>query len=266
MAGRLRILHVTDPHLHADPETELYGVKTDVSFRAILDDAVGAAADQYDAILATGDIVEDCSPEGYRRFRELMEPIPVPVLCVPGNHDDPGLMFDLFDGRNISCCASRDIGDWRFIMLNSHMDGEDGGMLADAELQRLERELDSSRHHNVMIGVHHQPVDMGSAWLDGYGLQNAAMFMATLARHENVRAVVWGHVHQASDRRHEGIRLISTPSTCAQFTPGTERCVMDVLPPGYRSIELSADGDITTTVHWLDDWDVDERPPDSRQT
>jgi Icc protein len=58
--------------------------------------------------------------------------------------------------------------------------------------------------------------------------------------------------------------VLATPSTCAQFTPLTEHCVMDLRPPGYRWLELLPDGQVRTEVRWLQDWEVAERPPDDR--
>lgn len=261
----LTVLHVTDLHLHADPATELYGVRTDHSFRAVMERAARADGWPPDVVLVTGDLVEDRSREGYERFRSIMHPLGVPVLSLPGNHDDPELMARLLDDGEFSFCAGRDLGDWRFVMLNSHVPGFDGGELGDSELARLEAQLSAAADQHVLVAVHHQPLDMGSAWLDGYGIRNAPAFRETLSRHRNVRAVLWGHVHQASDREHDGMRMLSTPSTCAQFTPGTETCVMDIRPPGFRELQLWADGTMETGVVWLVDWIVRERPSDSRQ-
>ncbi|HSG64326.1 MAG TPA: phosphodiesterase, partial [Gammaproteobacteria bacterium] len=61
-----------------------------------------------------------------------------------------------------------------------------------------------------------------------------------------------GHVHQASDRHRGEIRLLSTPSTCAQFLPGHDFFALDNRPPGCRWITLLHDGRIETALDWLD--------------
>lgn len=61
----LKLLHITDLHLYADPAAEIYGVQTDVSFRAVLESALSDDQWQPDAVLITGDLVEDCSRAGY---------------------------------------------------------------------------------------------------------------------------------------------------------------------------------------------------------
>jgi len=59
-------------------------------------------------------------------------------------------------------------------------------------------------------------------------------------------------VHQASDRRRKGVRLMSTPSTCSQFRPNSDDFALDSRSPGYRWLNLSASGAIETEVIWLD--------------
>jgi Icc protein len=130
--------------------------------------------------------------------------------------------------------------------------GEDEVQLAVRELERLDAELRTLQDVPVLVCLHHPPVPVGSAWLDGVGLLNGDAFLDSISRHANVRCVLAGHVHQAFDTVRRGVRFLATPSTCAQFTPGTERCVMDRRPPGYRWIELHADGSFDTEVGWLD--------------
>jgi Icc protein len=92
---------------------------------------------------------------------------------------------------------------------------------------------------------------MGSAWLDGVGLRDGDRLMAIVDRHPQVRAIVWGHVHQASDSTHGKVRLLSAPSTCAQFLPNNPYFALDDRPPGYRWLELHPDGSVKTSVAWL---------------
>jgi Icc protein len=71
---------------------------------------------------------------------------------------------------------------------------------------------------------------------------------AVTDRHSCVRAMAWGHVHQAFEGRRHGVRLFGTPSTCAQFLPGAEQFALDPTPPGYRRFTLRADGTLDSEV------------------
>ena len=97
----IRLLHVTDPHLYADVDREIYGVVTDASFRAVLKHAFASAPGPVDAILATGDLAEDESAAAYQRIAAMMSAYDVPVFCLPGNHDDSGLMVEILGAEQI---------------------------------------------------------------------------------------------------------------------------------------------------------------------
>jgi Icc protein len=100
--------------------------------------------------------------------------------------------------------------------------------------------------------LHHHPVEMGSRWLDGIGLANAGEFWRVIDSHTHVRGIVWGHVHQEYDGERNGVRLLGTPSTCAQFLPKSDRYAVDSRPPAYRRFNLHDDGRIDTEVRWLE--------------
>jgi Icc protein len=247
----LRILHITDPHLHAHREARMRGVKTDDTLVATLAHALGAGR-RPDVILATGDLVQDETRNGYERFRELTASIGPPVYCLPGNHDSPAVMREVLSAVPFQYCGVAQHAGWTLVMLSTFASNDDGGQLAPRELEFLERTLADRQAEHCLIAMHHHPVPMGSRWLDGVGLRNADEFLAICDRHSHVRGIVWGHVHQASDRERNGVRLLSTPSTCAQFRPASEDFALDTLPPGYRWIELHADGSINTSVVWVE--------------
>ena len=83
-------------------------------------------------------------------------------------------------------------------------------------------------------------------------VDNASAFFDTMDRYANVRAVVWGHVHQTFEQKRNDVQLLSSPSTCVQFLPGSEEFAVDMAAsPGYRWLELSADGGFKTGVERL---------------
>ena len=250
-ARHLRILHISDPHLHASRDARMRGVNTDASLVASLEHAL-ANPHGPDLILATGDLVQDESRQGYERFRELLGKPGIPVHCLPGNHDSLDMMQTALSVAPFQFCGIADYSPWRLIMLNSKMDDDDGGLLSVHELERLEQALTMHRESHVLVALHHQPIAMGSRWLDTVGLRNADHFLAVIDQHPQVRAILWGHVHQASDRLRNGVRMLSTPSTCAQFLPGAENFSLDTRPPGYRWLDLHADGTMQTSVVWVE--------------
>jgi len=260
----LRLLQITDPHLYGDESRSIYGVNTAVSLRKVLREAMAEGRSLPDVVLATGDIADDHSSEGYRNFRKALEGFGVPVFVLPGNHDEPALMSREFDGDAFQYCGSAEFGTWGAVFLDTHLPGSPAGNLSAGELTRLESELQRFRGRPVLVCLHHPPVAVGSAWLDGLGLCNASDFLEVIDRFPDVRLTLAGHVHQAFDQMRGAVRMLASPSTCAQFTPGLDRCLMDMRPPGYRWLHLHADGTARTEVMWLQDWVMLERPRDDR--
>jgi Icc protein len=245
----MRILQFTDTHLYGHADGTLRGVETDASLRAVISEAF-AQFPRHDALLVTGDIANE-DPLGYKRFRDILASVNRPVLCIPGNHDDPASMRRELSAPPFAIGGAHRFGDWKIIMLDTQEEGRVEGRLTAAELARLERELALSRDQHVMVCLHHHPVPMGSHWLDGIGVSNANEFWRAIEDFRHVRAVVWGHVHQAYEGNRGTVRLFATPSTCAQYLPGSEQPLPDSRPPAYRSFRLHPDGRIDTQIHWV---------------
>jgi Icc protein len=245
----MQILQITDPHLYGNAGGSLRGVETDSSLRNVLDEALSHDAD-YAAILVTGDLVQD-DASGYLRFKSILGNLRKPVLCLPGNHDEPEAMRRSLSHEPFRYCGAHEFGSWNFIMLDSYDPGHVGGRLADSELARLDEALRDSPAH-ALVCLHHHPVAMGSRWLDGIGLANTGEFWRVVDSHAHVRGIMWGHVHQAHDAQRNGVRLMGTPSTCAQFLPGSDRYAIDSRPPAYRVLNLQDDGRIHSEIRWVE--------------
>jgi Icc protein len=248
----LRLLQISDTHLHATRDSRMRGVNTYDTFRAVLDAAQAHAYWPADAVLVSGDIVQDESRAGYELFRSEMAPLGVRVLCLPGNHDDPKLMDEILTGEPFRVCGSDRIGGWSLILLNTFLTGEDAGGLGARRLEALAASLRDHRDQHVLVCMHHHPLDMGSTWLDGVSLRDADDFLEVIDASANVRGVLWGHVHQASDRTRGSVRFLSAPSTCSQFLPGSDFFAIDSRPPGMRWLRLHDDGRLQTEIVWVE--------------
>lgn len=246
MEREIRLLQITDPHLFGSAAGALRGVVTRSSLEAVLAHAhaeVTAAA----AILLTGDVVND-DPAGYATARELLGNLGRPVWCLPGNHDEPALMRAELAVAPFQVGGYHDLGNWRIVMLDSCAPGQAHGQLGDAELARLEAALGGARGRHVLVALHHHPITMGSRWIDSVALRNSDALFAITDQYPGVRAMIWGHVHQQHDSLRRGVRMLATPSTCAQFLPHSDQFEIDVAPPGYRCLSLHPDGRIETEV------------------
>ncbi len=242
----LRVLQLTDPHLMADPAGVLLGVNTRDSLDAVI---ASAHADGLspDLILATGDLAQDGSEQAYRVFQDKIRGFNCPSLWLAGNHDNPVNLAKVIAGTDASK-RHRVLGGWQFIQLNSAVPGQVHGELDDDELVHLETELSRHPACPAVVTLHHHPIAIGSAWMESIGLRNRDAFWQVIDRFEQVKVVLWGHVHQELDCERQGVRLLATPSTCIQFTPGSPDFSVEPRAPGYRWLTLHDNGDVETAV------------------
>lgn len=251
----LTLLQITDTHLFPAPRDTLLGVRTFATFSAVLDQALAEGAP--DALIASGDIAQDAQVPTYERFLDAVRRrFAGPCLCVPGNHD-AGRVF-----AGILPTAALHLPGWDVLGIDTHIEGEVGGAVAQAELDRLAADLARCGATNALVVGHHCPLRVQAAWLDAHRIANGEALLALLNEGGRARAYVGGHIHQEFDAAAGTVRVLASPSTCFQFAPRSERFTIDDdAPPGYRWLTLHEDGGIATRVGRL----ATGQPPASRQ-
>jgi Icc protein len=243
--GDLRVVQITDTHISRFPGPQFDGVDTSLTLSAVLDSVATRAPD---LVLLTGDLVDEPSVEAYRRLLHLLETLPVPVACLPGNHDDPSMLRGGMNRANVSTPGVIDTDRWRIVLLDDWIPDSSGGRLAPGELAKLEAVLEEAGDRPVLIAVHHAPVSIGSPWMDAMGMENPEALFGVMDRFDNVRSLVCGHIHQEFKADRNGVSLLGAPSTCVQFMPGATEYEVDPQPPGYRELLLRPDGSVDTRV------------------
>lgn len=244
-----RLLHLTDTHLFADPDALLADVNVHRRFRAVL----AALADQSGAaaLLHSGDLSHDGSAVAYQRLKAALDSLGLPGRVVPGNHDRRDAMDTAFASGLVTASRSLRLDHWRVITLDSHVPDQVHGWLDDAELRALDACLTDDPDAHVLIMLHHQPVAVGTLWLDAIGLKNPEPLLERIAANPKIRGVVFGHVHHEVGLHINGCPFLATPATAAQFRGGALTFTVDPSAPGYRWIDLHPDGQLSTGVTFV---------------
>jgi 3',5'-cyclic-AMP phosphodiesterase len=247
-ADVVRVVQLTDCHLCAQPGGTLLSLDTDFSLQAVINQ-LKARYPNPDLVLGTGDLSDGGARAAYQRLQGYFGQLSEHCFYLPGNHDNHREMIDVL-GDYPAMAGTVRAANWQIVMLNSQVPGEVGGCLGAAEIKRLVQALDRGREEGLysLICMHHQPVPVGSQWIDEQMVSDAASLFSTLEGYDGARGVLWGHVHQQIDWQRGSLPLMATPSTCVQFAPGSENFRADDLAPGYRLLELHPDGTISTTV------------------
>lgn len=245
----LTVVQFTDAHFFGSPQGRLLGVDTAQSFAEVsrLAHERHGTPDFY---LLTGDLSQDETADSYARFAAAIKDFQAPAYFLPGNHDTRGGMEQAFAGSGAPIEMDRNFvkGAWHFILLDTQIPGQIGGRLAGGEMKRLEQCLAAQPDKHTVVAMHHNPVPIGAAWIDRWRVENGDQFLKVIDKHPQVRAVIWGHVHQQFEMERKGVLMMSAPSTCVQFKPKSTDFAVDNVPPGYRRFTFHADGRIETTV------------------
>ncbi|AVB22289.1 MULTISPECIES: 3',5'-cyclic-AMP phosphodiesterase [Pseudomonas syringae group] len=240
------LVQLSDSHLFAEADGALLGMSTRDSLEKVVEQVL-VEQPQIDLVVASGDISQDGSVESYEAFRRISARIAAPARWFAGNHDELPQMEHVAQGEGLLDPVV-DIGQWRVTLLDSAVPGSVPGLLADGQLQLLERSLREAPDRHHLVCLHHHPVAIGCDWMAPIGLRNADALFTVLDQFAQVKALLWGHVHQEFDQVRNGVRLLASPSTCIQFAPGSVDFKVDTLAPGYRWLRLHDDGRLETGV------------------
>jgi len=239
------IAQVTDCHLPADPEGSYRGINPRLNLEALLETV---RARRPDLLLLTGDLSEDGSRASYRALRSIFQSFEAPVLALPGNHDDAALLEETFPGSPVDAIRVSEHGAWQIVRLNSCLPGAPEGQVSDRAIAELEQHLAGNAGRAQLIALHHQPVAVGNPWIDRYPLMNPQPLLQLIDGYSNVKAVVWGHIHQEFSTERNGTVMLGGPSSAINTLPGMQKFTPDRMGPACRWLKLNADHTLSTAI------------------
>lgn len=184
---------------------------------------INARDPRPDAVLATGDLVNDGSPDSYAVLRRLLAPLTMPVYLIPGNHDDRSALRDAFpdhgylpaDGDFLHYVI--DEHPLRLIGLDTVIPREMGGLMDATRCAWLDARLGEAPDRPTVVFMHHPPFLTGLAKMDAMGCAGGGAMGDVIARHAQVERVLCGHVHRPVQTRWNGVLTCTAPSTAAQL-------------------------------------------------
>ena len=216
-SDRLLLLQLSDTHVGADwgAGDPIAGLRATVA-------AVLALPQAPDAVLVSGDLVENRSDEEYALVLELLAPLGAPLHVLPGNHDDRGVLrrhFDLPGAGDEPVQYAADLGSLRLLALDSTRPGEDAGALDAQRVDWLDAELGAHPDTPTLIAMHHPPLHTGIPALDAMGLPAAdrRALAGVVTGHGQVKQLVAGHLHRTMTGELGGRPVLVAPSTFAQM-------------------------------------------------
>lgn len=213
------IVQISDPHIGyvsdvRDPDRAL----------AAAVEAIHAFEPAPIAVVLSGDLTNNGAPEEYRRLRELLAPLPMPVHPLAGNHDDRAALREAFSDHPEVAATDEFIhytvrcGPVRLIACDSSNPGHEAGSLGPERLAWIDAQLASGAGVPTILAIHHPPILTGIAGFDRIGLpeEDRRGLARILGRTEGVERIIAGHVHRAIFGEFGGVPTVVCPSVHLQ--------------------------------------------------
>lgn len=219
-----RLIQISDTHIVVPPAL----VSSRLNTVERLEQTVGRIAEVLakvgpaSALLVSGDITDRGDGASFALFREIVGPLGLPILAIPGNHDRREPMREAF--ADTACMPETGPLNWvhdfpglRVIGLDTLVEGQGGGALDAATLGFFEEALDMAREGPVLVTLHHPPFQSGMCFMDAIGLENPEALAAIVRGSDREVHVTCGHIHNVQIGSIGGAPTLSAPAVCSTF-------------------------------------------------
>lgn len=242
----MRILHLSDTHLYADPSARHYDrIDPTAALRGLL--ARFEDLGPIDAIIHSGDASEDGTTGSYQLLHEILDPFAAAhgatLAVAMGNHDTSGAYAETV-GSGDRGTASQDrviplAAGGRIVALDSSVPGAGYGHLEDEQLHWLREVLaepapiaaDGTGPGTVLV-IHHPPLLAATPMLRALDLDGLEA-LAEVLNGSDVQIVLSGHYHHEMSGGIAGIPV--------HVAPGITN-VVDVVAAGEQERSLALSG------------------------
>ena len=246
----MKIIWLSDIHLKPTGNL-LYGFDPVKRF----EHAVGYIRQQHrdaDYCLLSGDLVDAGDAISYQIICDIIEDLPMPVLSVPGNHDDRNLMRQYFSfPKNLDAdfiqYSVKKHGS-RLIALDTLDNEQATGILCENRLDWLACELAADRESSTVVFCHHHPSELHLPMQDKELLINGDVLLKMLGEAGNVKHLFFGHVHRPVSGSFKNLGFTALQSVSLQaplpypswdwdsFSPALEAPAMGIIHATENSI------------------------------
>ncbi len=255
LIAQLTDTHVVDPDADGNVPDEVFVDNNGRLASAVA--SLNAEVPAMNVVLGTGDLTNWARPGEYERLAEMLAPLAVPFLALPGNHDDRDLLratlpaTPWIDAEHASWVTTVGPDDERvrIVGLDSTDPGEPGAAFDDEREAWLRSVLGEPHDGVTLLALHHPPFATGVGWMDASGFVGLPRLEAVLVDHP-VAKVVCGHFHRPVSSMIAGIPVQIGLSTVQHvdldLAPGAGVSLIDD-PIGYQIHRVAGSSVVTHT-------------------
>lgn len=252
MSSKFHIVQISDTHLFGDKNRKINGSNSYLNFKKVMIH-ISNLEPKPNLIIVSGDLSQDCTFESYQLLANLLNKGGIRYYLLPGNHDDVSIINKVFEYSWVKDNVDYflNINGWLLFIIDTSVYPEDGGELSEMQLENIKKILGKNKEKPTIVFMHHHPLLVNSAWIDKMILKRADEFNNLIKVNPQVKAVLFGHIHQVFEKNLNGAFYASAPSTCYQVLPETQMFTVEKITPGYRLIEINGDK-LSSKVLWLE--------------
>jgi 3',5'-cyclic AMP phosphodiesterase CpdA len=236
------LVHLSDTHFLAEGAALYDVIDTDHTVHRALEQ-LHRSGIRPDALILTGDIADRGEADAYRRIRGIMEAAAAQweakIIWVMGNHDkraafrstllrqdqsgapvapevrytDVQTRVDQNADHQDPIDQVIDLDGLRIIALDTSVPGYHHGEVTNAQLEWLRTVLSTPARHGSILALHHPPIPTPLPLMSVLELQEQPRLAAVLAG-SDVRAILGGHLHYATQGVFAGIPVSVAAATC----------------------------------------------------
>ncbi len=255
----MKFIHLTDTHLLGAASDKLYGIKPAKRLKKAFKNIREHHKDA-EFVVITGDLTNEGDPKAYRLLKKQIDALGIPVFPLVGNHDNRAAFWEVFpewnDGGFVQHVRLFEAG--AFVFLDTLVEGEEYGMMCDARLAWLKKQLEDHAQRDLYLFLHHHPITSGLHRMDTVGsFRSAKAFWSLLESHSNVRHIFFGHIHRPLQAIHRGIPLSTTRSTTFQvaYRPDEpEESLTTTVQPAYSVVRIDAEETVIHLCEYLGEY------------
>ena len=165
------IAHLSDPHVRPDGSLYQGVVDSNAQFAAAIAH-VNALDPRPDLMLLSGDLVDHGHADEYAMLARLLAALEVPVLAIPGNHDEREAFRAAFTNQRWLPAngpinyAVGDRGPLRIVAFDVTLPGLHHGIVSEEGAAWLHGVLAAEPARPTIVMMHQPPFDTGIPYMD----------------------------------------------------------------------------------------------------
>lgn len=242
----MKIIQLSDLHLRGDGKLSFRVANTP----KLVEDCfahLDSLPWQPAAIVITGDLADSGNVDAYKRLKQFLDRLAVPVYLLPGNHDKRDRMLSILSEY---CPADQSVAPYfcytvehypmRMVFMDGTRPGSHSGHLDESVAVWLERELAKAPTVPTLLFTHHPPFLTGFGRMDE-PYENKERLAAILKHYPNVR-LCCGHIHRSITTQWAGCIALTAPSVAMQIE-------LDLSPTGGDEFRMETPGYLLHHFH-----------------